>query len=69
MKNFLKMIRRLVRGKTPREVLVEQAVQAALDRALHASRREYHDAMEKMLMARMRRIDADLRTFEVSNEG
>jgi hypothetical protein len=66
MNALTQSLRRIFRGKTPREVLVEQATQAALDRALHASHREYHAAMEKMLVERSLRLDRELRSFEGS---
>jgi hypothetical protein len=52
---------RLARGKTARDVLVEQLHQAERDRAVHASLREYHSAMEVMLKQRATRVRSNLR--------
>jgi hypothetical protein len=66
MNALTQFLRRIFRGKTPREILVEQATQAALGRVLHAGHREYHAAMETMLVERSLRLDRELRSFEGS---
>lgn len=66
--NLAHFIARISRRKTARELLVEQGANAALERAHHAELREYHAAMEQMLMQRIGRIDRDLRRSEGATE-
>jgi len=64
--NLMQHLARISRKRTARELLVEQGANAALERAQHAELREYHAAIEQMLVQRMARIDRDLRNSEVA---
>lgn len=67
MKVLLKeLLRRVSTGKTARELLTEQAMDADRERVNQASLREYHSAMEAMLVLRVARINADLRKYDTT---